>query len=84
MKFETFLMFPYSFACRAKSIGTLFVEIGSMVKQLLLRVFFVKESPVATLKWNFGNFYVSHISACRSESIVMLLVKVDRTVKSYC
>ena len=50
MKFETFLMFPYSSACRDEAIDMLIVKIGRTVKKLLLGVFFHENSPGASLE----------------------------------
>jgi hypothetical protein len=82
MNFEKFLKFLCVSACRAESIGILFVEIGSLVEKLFLGVFFTKSIPGCSPSVKFGTFLnIRLFSPCQPESIGMLIVKIGRTVK---
>ena len=82
LKFGTFVIFSHSSACRAKSIGTLFMKISSTGEKLILWYFSLK-FPSYSLRMEFGEHLMfPHYFACWAESIGMLLVKIVRTVEN--
>jgi hypothetical protein len=47
-------------ACRAESIGIMFVDIGLLVAKLFLKVFFTEKILATPLAWNLELLWLSH------------------------
>jgi hypothetical protein len=57
MNFDKFLQFLCVSACRAESIGILFVKIGTIVEKLFGRYSFTRRCPIAPCV-KFGTFLI--------------------------
>jgi hypothetical protein len=62
----------------------MFGEIGSLVEKLFLGVILLQKIARSLRKREIWNFFIFHnFSACQSESIGMLIVKIGRTVETF-